>query len=378
VEPEERRARLEQSLGRGALGYYLNEVAMFGSIVGEMEEVERGFEEVTKINHSDDDWPNVSIDLRNLADAQILRGLLREAVKSASEALFYAGVEEAQPPFTAAHRLPKRPASVPSYDAAAEIDSRVYRAHALSLAGELPAASRDYSAADTIERGKHSENEALYSGRGINWCRHRLQLGDTGAARRLTERNRVICERNRWNANIAMCDLLLGELDLHAADRDSASRRIGEAVHVFREARQGEDLPNALLAQARRRKSVEDCEEALRLAARSGFVLMLCNALNLRALLRREAGELDKAAEDAHEVLEIAERCGYYWGRHEALRQLRDASKASGSRADEKHWEEAEQQLSKRMQPLIEEALGIEHAHDREMEKLYGKKKSTK
>ena len=158
----------------------------------------------------------------------------------------------------------------------------------------------------------------------------------------------------------------------------SASLRIGEAVRVFRDARQGADLPDALLSQARLRRSVEDCDEALRIAQRSGFALKQCDALNLRALLRREKDEPALAKEDARKALEIAERCEYYWGRHEALRQLRDAAKALGNRADEKHWDDAEKELAARMQPEIEEALRITREHDAAMEKLYGGKKKKK
>jgi len=101
--------------------------------------------------------------------------------------------------------------------------------------------------------------------------------------------------------------------------------------------------------------------------------LKQCDALNLRARLRREAGQPAAAAKNARDALEIAERCGYYWGRHEALRQLRDAAHALGHRADAQHWDEAEKALAAKMKPEIEEALRINHDHDREMEKLYGK-----
>jgi tetratricopeptide (TPR) repeat protein len=373
LEPRTRRAALEKALGGGRAAFYLNAVALQGSILGETEGIEGFWVDDIAITHAEDDWLNVSIPLQNIANAQTLRGALRDAVESASEALFYAGVEEGVTTSNATQSRPKRPASVPLHDAEADCNSRATRAHALSLAGELSAASREFAAADTISRKQRYDNAALGSIWSCRWCRHRWCLNDTVAARRLTNANRAKCERNGANADIARCDHLLADLDRGARNLDSATRRIGKAVRVFRDARMGQDLPDALLTQARLGRSVEDCEEALRLAARSGFALMQCDALNLRALLRCEAGEPGKAAEDAHQALEIADRCGYYWGRHEALRQLRDAAKALGNRADENHWNEAEKELSKRMEPLIKEALEIEHAHDREMEKRYGK-----
>lgn len=149
----------------------------------------------------------------------------------------------------------------------------------------------------------------------------------------------------------------------------------GAAVRLFRDARQMMDLPDALLAQARLRGSLEDCDEALRLAARSTFALMQCDALNLRARLRREARHPADAAKDARAALEIAERCGYYWGRRDALRELRDTAAALDDAAMKDHWEAAERALAAKMQPRIDEALAIEAAHDRAMGELYGKKK---
>ncbi len=433
LEPAERRAKLEQTLGRGRLANHLNAGALWASIVGEMEEVVRGYVEVTDINHGDDDWNNVSIDLRNIADAQILSGSLVEAVASASEALFYAGVEEPAPDSRGSLRdptlvrganhdneFPPRPATAPEHDEDKDRTSRAYRAHALSLAGQLAAASRDFAAADALERKNHSENASLYSLRGIRWARHRQRLGETEAARRLTEANRAVCESEGWNSDLAHCDLLLGELDLAAGDHAAAAPRIAAPLRIFRDARQVMDLPDALLAMSRLafhqdisrnalasgssapvkepganalrliatepgasalrliwddESTLSHCEEALRLAARSGFRLMQCDALNLRAALLRDAGRANEALAAANAARDLAERCDYYWGHHEALRQLRDTHRALGHAAETRQWDEAEQALAQTMAPEFAAALEIHRQHDAEMEKLYGRKK---
>ena len=116
------------------------------------------------------------------------------------------------------------------------------------------------------------------------------------------------------------------------------------------------------------------CEESLRLAARSGFLLKKCDALNFRALLLRESGQPEKALADAKEAHDIAQRCDYYWGLHEALRQLRDTAKALNRNAEFREWDKAERDLTEKMKPEIAEALRINREHDAEMERLYGKK----
>jgi hypothetical protein len=375
LEPSERRAAMERALGPGKVAAFLTIVGRFGSLIGELDGVEHAHEESARIQHGQSDWNRVARDFRHIADAQILRGDLKAAVSSASESVYYAGVFEAQTTNRSGQCFPERPSDPPQHEADQEIKSRALRAHAHSLQGALCAASRDFACADAIQRSLWPERHPLCSLRGILWCRHRLRLDEATAARHLTELNWTLLKPLGANHNCARCDLLLGELDLEAGDLESAARRICEAVQVFREGHQVKDLPDALLAQARLRGSIEDCEEALRLAARSGFALMQCDALNVRALLRREAGQPADAAKHAREALEIAERCGYYWGRHEALRQLRDAAKALGNRADEKHWDEAEKALAAKMQPEIEEALRINREHDEEMERLYEKPK---
>jgi hypothetical protein len=369
VESTERRDILERVLGREELAFLINEVALWKTYLGEIEGVEQGYEEANELYYKDKEWDELSIGFQNIAVVQGLRGALREATGIASEALFYAGVKDAPMAFSVAYRLRTRPARGPYLHSRNEINARAIRAHALSLAGELRSASRDFAVADTAER--NLDSDPLHSLNGIRWCRHRLRLGDRVGAHSLTMANKAICELYNWNAELALCYLLLGELHFEASDLDSTAWRV--SVGFFRGARLGIYLPEALLNQARLRRSVDDCEEGLRLAARSGFGPVQCDALNLRALFRCKSGDAHKAAEDAHGALEIAERCRYYWGRHEALRQLRHAAKASGRRADERHWDEAEKELSNHMQPSIKEALEIEHAHDREMEEIYGK-----
>jgi len=454
LEPAARRAELEKTLGRGRLAFYLNALALRASIVGEMDEVVRGYADSNGFDHERESWNNVSAGLQNIAEAQILSGSLSDAVASASESLFYAGVAEAPPSAGAEHLaplapvlrgeglgvrgilgtspspptplpkgargeewnvstegvdhksfpFPPRPATTPQYDEVRDLRSRAYRAHALSLAGQLTAAGRDFAAADALERKNDDENASLYSIWGYHWSRHRHRLGETDAARRLTEANRAICEKYGWNSDLARCDLLLGELDLAAGDHAAAAPRLAAALRVFRDARQGQDLPDALLAMSRlswhglpahesssrsvtgrmpvlrddpfgsHETALSHCEEALRLAARSGFLLKKCDALNLRARLLREAGRLDEAIANAREARDLAERCGYYWGHHESLRQLRDTHQALGHAAEARQWSDAEQALTARMAPEIEEALRINREHDADMEKLYGRK----
>jgi len=218
--------------------------------------------------------------------------------------------------------------------------------------------------------------------------------------------NRAHCEKNHWNEDVSLCDLLLGELDLLTEKLASAGQLITGALGIFRDARLVRDIPDALLAMARVQRALQlgekdpsrstarpmgfpsaftgdefalsHCEEALRLAARCGFLLKKCDALNFRAKLRREAGESDKSLADAKEAHDIAQRCDYYWGLHEALRQLRDTAKALNRTAEFREWDKAERDLTQKMQPEIAAALEINRRHDAKMKRLYRKKKKRR
>lgn len=437
LEPQERRQVLEEAFGQGGLAFYLNWAAVYASMLGEMSGVEKSYQSQIEIRHGEQSWCNLSRGFRNLSEAQGLLGRLEESVESAYEALFYAGVDEQsitlkqtrinsfklgdnppRPPCDSIVAILgqseggflERPSPQPVIDAPGVIRSRAYCAEAYSLSGQLRAASQDFAKSDTAERAVFP-NEILHSTRGIRWSRHRQRLGETGKARELTDANRAICERNDWINDLSRCYALLGELDLADGALEFAFEQIERALCVFREARQGKDLPDTLLAMARVRRAfalagnrssapdahdisgkvsseptslqglragesaLADCEEALRRAQYSGFLLKQCDALNFRSVLRRDADEHELAIQDAKDALEIAERCGYYWGRHEALRQLRDSCRAAGKTADAAEWDRAEQELTRLMAPEIAAALEINRKHDEEMERLYGKGK---
>jgi tetratricopeptide (TPR) repeat protein len=403
------------SLGMRSLGFWLNEMALWASLLGEMEGVVRGYSDSNQFEYMLDSWHNVSTGFQNIADAQILCGSLSEAVASASEAIFYAGavqdshIENAAMSLSTLDsrtKLPARPSPSPKYNEKMEVWSRPRRAHALSLRGRLATASHDFAATDALSQQRFPEYDGLHGILSVWWSRHRLRLGEPEAARRLTEANRAICDRNGWNDDFIRCELLLGELDLLAGNISFAKRRIAKGLRVFRDAHQGRDLPDALLAMARVRWAVQlaqknarraparpaefpsaftgdesalsHCEESLRLAAHSGFLLKKCDALNFRAQLLRESGQPDKALADAKQAHDIAQRCDYYWGIHEAVRQLRDTAKSLNRTAEFREWDKAERDLTKKMQPKIAAALEINRQHDAKMERLYGVKKMSR
>lgn len=56
LEPAERRAKLEQTLGRGRLSVFLNDAAYWASVLGEMDEVAQRYGDGVTVSHSEGDW----------------------------------------------------------------------------------------------------------------------------------------------------------------------------------------------------------------------------------------------------------------------------------------------------------------------------------
>ncbi len=337
------------------VGLYLSQASIFAAMLGELEDAKRSYREFINHRHHLLDWRNVSVSLSNLAITLTRGGFLQETIRTAGEALFYAGVREEEK-VEPSSQFPKRPPLSPPVEIFQIRSGFARRANALSLAGRLADAALDF------ERSKFAHQVDFHlpaHKKQLDGCSHLVRLGETAAARKIISVCREVCDRSGSNYALADFDLLLGALDLEAGDYVAAEKLILRAVKAFRDWKVGESLPTALIGQARLRQSMEDCEEAWRLAARGGMAIDECDALNLRALLRRKAGQWEPASEDARRALKIAEDCAYYWGRHEALRQLRDTAKASGSRADEMLWDEAERELTAKMKPEIEEAVRI-------------------
>lgn len=88
VEPPERRAAMERTIGREKLGFYLNGKAVKACILGEIGELEQIFTQLLEGPHAEQSWGNLAASLLNLANVQTLRGELRIAAGTASESLF--------------------------------------------------------------------------------------------------------------------------------------------------------------------------------------------------------------------------------------------------------------------------------------------------
>jgi tetratricopeptide (TPR) repeat protein len=202
-----------------------------------------------------------------------------------------------------------------------------------------PGAEADFAAANAFENRIDPDGDDLFSRRGIFWAEHLLRTGAEEQARRLTEANRKICERNHWQDDAGRCAWILGWLSVRAGRWDEARTSLEQAQATFTRAHMIYELARVLLTEAashlgqgQEEAALAACERALQLAAPRKYRLVQADALNLRARLWLQGSDPDpaRARDDAEAALQLAELCGYAWAEREALELLAQAYRQLG------------------------------------------------
>jgi hypothetical protein len=190
-------------------------------------------------------------------------------------------------------------------------------ASALDIAGESIAADDCFAEADRVQLSYGTQTH-IYSLGGALWGDFLLRTGRLTVARQLTEDNRLICERNRWNHGIARCDRLLARCDLIEGDLHSAEYRLDNAAATFRDGDFLVELAMTLPDIAEQRRLVGDlsnaeriCTETINLAGPRQLVPSHARALSIRARVRADSvmdveGTLLRARDDAEHAMRLA------------------------------------------------------------------------
>ena len=322
VRDEARRQALAQKLSPRHLGFYLNDVALFAAHAGEPETALEFNAEATALFRSQNDNKNMSIDLQNLGETEVSLGLLAQAARHFAEALDLATKID---------------------DEKEKRDSLASTAYTASLRGDVERADADFSQANAIENRIDPDKDYLYSLRGVYWAEHLLSTGAVERARRLTEANRKISERSRWQPDVARCEWILGWLDALAGrwteahghlDRAKATFTAGHMIYWL--ARVFVTESACFLGRGQCESAQAACERALQLAAPRNYRLLHADALNLRAQVALESADPHPASarDDAEAALQLAEFCEYAWAQRDALELLARAHHQLGNPAE--------------------------------------------
>jgi len=279
---------------RSEMAWYLNEVGLFAEDAGEPETALEFYAKVIAIYRKEKNEGNICIGLQNLGRTEVLLGYLAQATIHFAEAFELGSADE-----------PKR-------------HVLSYIGEATSLRGDVDRADTHFAEANAIEN--RIDAHKLYSLRGIQWAEHLIRIRSEKRARQLTEANRIICDRNGWQQDVARCEWILGWLDTLVCDWSNAHAHLNLAKATFTAGHMIYELARVFvtesacyLGQSQWEHALIACEQALQLAAPRNYRLIHVDALNLRARIKRERPNPDPtgAADDAEFALQLAKECDY-------------------------------------------------------------------
>jgi tetratricopeptide (TPR) repeat protein len=222
-------------------------------------------------------------------------------------------------------------------------------------------AGKSFAEANAIENRIDSDGDDLYTGRGIKWAEHLLCTGQRTRARKLTARNREICDSSSWQQDIARCDWMLGWLDAADGKWSSAHLHLDQAEATFTRGHMIQELARVHLTRAVCRlgegyldRAEAACERALYLAAPRNYRLIHADALVLRARIAVARRDATAARNDAESALQIAELCEYAWAERDACEVLAQAWRTLGNDAEAARYAERARNLNRRLTPPAE------------------------
>jgi tetratricopeptide (TPR) repeat protein len=334
-----RREACATHLGPRRHASYLNDAGLFAMDAGDLATARHCL--TLALHHQRDggDMLGLAFALQDLADCLGRLGQVGPARESAAEALSCAE--------TANHW--------------SEVcNSHAYLGSLAALAGDTTAAENHFTTADQIHLT--DEGEHLYSYRGAQWAQWLARSGRVRPAREVTRRNADICRENGWNASLARCDQILGDLALAAGDTADAGKHLTAAVAVFRDGDYLTDLAEALTSLAACARAAGDLDaagrhlaEAITIAAPRGLIPAHAAALAGRARLRAAqataTGNTDALAQgrdDADAARRLAIRRGLPWHELDALTAHAALDAAEGTSHG---WATQAEQLHARLAP---------------------------
>lgn len=294
--------------------WILNELGLCLMNLGRLSEVAPLYERAVTGYLKDEDWKNAGRIYQNLAELHTHLGKLAAGKDAVDNAL------------TLARR------------AKTQLDERNALARQgwiAQLKGDLKTAGKAFKQAEVLEREYESDKHYLYHGRGIHHAEHLRRMGEVTYARRVTEQNLKISERNSWVYVISDCHRLFGDLNCQAEDHKSARQQYNEALKIARSITDRPTLIEALLARgswyAKHMKDApaafSDLNEALGYAVDGGYRIYEADihiALAWAYLVDNK--RVEARAEDEH-ALRMSKDMGYYWGKVDAEEVLGEIDK---------------------------------------------------
>ncbi len=171
-----------------ALAFYLASVGLFAMCAGDLTTASDYLSDAVHPEWNVNVPVDLAIRLHNLAECLTWQGQARAAAQVAAEALTHATTANAVNQICSSH---------------------VRLGLTADLGGDTVGAEQQFLVADRLQRGSDHLSGLL----GVWWAGFLIRTGRYGPARRLSIRNLQISRHNRWNENVARCQVLLAQLE---------------------------------------------------------------------------------------------------------------------------------------------------------------------
>jgi tetratricopeptide (TPR) repeat protein len=299
-------------------GRLLKDFGFFLMCLGCLEEAESFYKRALASYRDSEIWKKDTIvALQNLAGLNIHRGQLKVSTDYAREA---------------ASKAPEL-VKIGTVSLVDFIESLALQAWIAYLSGELQTAKNLFQKAQDLERDLGSKYVPkilyLYAIRGIRYADYLRRLGDVDYARRVTEANLRICERERWVNHISLCHRVLGDLDADTEQPDLARQHYKEAIKKARETSRRDILIPVLASRGRFlaqqgdvRAAHSDLNEAQNYANTSGYSIYEVDIRVGLAWAHLKDGNFSAARTEAEQAKCMSAEMGYHWGQVDAEQVL--------------------------------------------------------
>jgi tetratricopeptide (TPR) repeat protein len=267
-------------------------VGLSMKMLGRLKEPEGLYRRAIKLNISQKDWRNASIDYLNMALLQMLTGQLKERKENIRKAI----------------QLTRK-----ANETVYECYSIAYFAHTLFLMGETKKAILEFEKANEIQRRCDPSVKYLYSIRGIFYADFLLASGKIEKALEVTEDNLKISERNNFINDVNLCYRSFASIFHHFQDLEKAEKYAVTAISCARRIGKLDIEVEALLELARIRfnqgvyKEVkENIDTVSMICDRCGFKLYEPEAEIVLSKAYLALNDIEQAKNFAHSAYEKA------------------------------------------------------------------------
>jgi tetratricopeptide (TPR) repeat protein len=293
--------------------WIINSVGMCLMTLGRLSEAIPVYERANVMDAERQDWHNASITYQNLARLHASLGALEASAEAARQGLDFA------------HRADNK-----------NDEERATGGYAwiLHLLGKTKVAKDFFERSENLEQVMNKSRRYLYSIGGIMHADHLRCTGESDYARRVTEANMQICERNHWFDDASRSHRVLGNLDSDSGNHESARVHYESALKIARSISDRAVLVEALLARGSflakhmmdANPAFSDLNEALGYCVESGYRIYEADVRVALAWANLAISNQQSAKAEAERALQMSNEMGYHWGKVDAKEVLKAIS----------------------------------------------------